>query len=531
MRNMPGFALCGSVAFRYIGLTTLIRMKSFFTFALLGLALVSQAQQTRFYKKYGLTTNYLVRHGGDYLTTSNDGLLKIDPQGNPLWAKSYSFGSSFTANVYANNVIATADGGSLTAFQLMNNNMDFYGALLKTDSLGNVQWTKILLPPPIGFYTYISKTFQAQNGDYLVCAIADKGLLMRLNSIGDTIWTRKFDFPQGGNLQPNSLFETAGNDIVVGGYFNNFSSGVYNPFLVRFTASGQLIHARTFDSPLFSTNWASMQPLGNGDILLMAGSMQGYCHARLGASDLPVWVKTYGIPNVTFDPSTDVVENPSGDLVFLAYSHTYSYNGHGQPFMFSTDGSGNTVHWKYVYNIDSTGGKTLANKLERAYDGGYIFGATGIPAIIKTDSWGNMGCINEEVSMSIGTLSLTVDSTISLYPGDKLINGNASASILSPVVTTVCSSFSEVSVAEHTSGTMAVFPNPAQGHWQVTLPDAPFASALLYDCSGRVLGEIRPAPASGRSLIVSSEDFPSGVYFLLLKNENGETTGTAKLIK
>ncbi|MBK7377892.1 MAG: T9SS type A sorting domain-containing protein [Ignavibacteriales bacterium] len=118
-------------------------------------------------------------------------LIKIDSMGDTLWTRIF-VGSDDSD--YFESVSQTSDGGYIVTGTIANPTSGVAGDLwlLKTDSLGNVEWEKI--------YDYNNEydigysVQQTIDGGYIVCGSGewdiDYGWIIRTNEFGDTLWTK-----------------------------------------------------------------------------------------------------------------------------------------------------------------------------------------------------------------------------------------------------------------------------------------------------------------------------------------------------
>jgi len=171
-------------------------------------------------------------------STSNDGdvpgnngatdywIVKLNSAGDTLWTKTY--GGSGEDRSY--DMIQTADGGYILAGVTNSNDGDVSGNngmldywIVKLDTMGDIQWQKTL-GGTSNDYAYSIR--QAIDGEYIVVGIleysdGDKDFwLVKLNSLGDTVWTKTL----GGTSWdvPKSIQQTTdGGYIVAGGTDSN----------------------------------------------------------------------------------------------------------------------------------------------------------------------------------------------------------------------------------------------------------------------------------------------------------------------
>jgi len=139
-------------------------------------------------------------------------LIKTDMNGDSLWSKTY------TSAGYppGNSVQQTTDGGYI----LLGNGM----TLVKTDSTGTVQWSQ---------YFYYGdgdgkSVQQTTDGGYIACG----SQLVKTDSLGDTLWTKK--------INGNSVRQTTD-----GGYIITGGNGI-NIHLIKTDGNGYTKWSKTF---------------------------------------------------------------------------------------------------------------------------------------------------------------------------------------------------------------------------------------------------------------------------------------------
>jgi hypothetical protein len=129
---------------------------------------------------------------GNSVSNSNDaGLIKINKNGNLLWAKYYGG----TGDDGGYSVISTSDGGYAFAGYTKSfgaGNKDAY--LVKVDINGNHQWSKTFGNTSSDAFRHID---QLIDGSYILSGYAylsgNSIIGLKLDINGDTLWTKKYD--------------------------------------------------------------------------------------------------------------------------------------------------------------------------------------------------------------------------------------------------------------------------------------------------------------------------------------------------
>lgn len=145
---------------------------------------------------------------GRNANSSNDNgifLLKINGNGDKLWNKLYP-GS---INFYKQSIIKTSDGNYLIAC-FENSKIK----LIKIDESGITIWSNLCVPGSAGSITETSE------GDFLIVGKelvldGDRPMLLKVDADGNLLWTKTYAQFLGSGF--NSVFETAGHNIMIGG--------------------------------------------------------------------------------------------------------------------------------------------------------------------------------------------------------------------------------------------------------------------------------------------------------------------------
>jgi len=170
-------------------------------------------------------------------------LMKTDSMGDSLWTHTYG-GSADRA---AFDVHQTSDRG----YVLVGFN-PFYGAaeidiyLVKTDSMGNRQWTRSYGGPGEDYAVSVRQTGDsgyiiAGSTEYLIADI----YVIKTDSLGDTLWTRTYGGPVGESA--SSIRQTSDGGYIIAGMTTSFGAVNSDMYLVKINAQGDtlwtLVHA------------------------------------------------------------------------------------------------------------------------------------------------------------------------------------------------------------------------------------------------------------------------------------------------
>lgn len=159
-------------------------------------------------------------------------LVKLNSAGYPLWSRTYG-GDSPDA---AMSVQQTSDGGFVISgwtASFGTGPADVY--LLKTDSAGYIQWTRIYGGPASDVGQSVR---QVSEGGYVIAgwtgsfgAGAHDIWVIRTDALGDTLWTRLYGAQNDDAAY--SVQETQDGGYIVAGYTESFGAGESDVYLIK----------------------------------------------------------------------------------------------------------------------------------------------------------------------------------------------------------------------------------------------------------------------------------------------------------
>jgi hypothetical protein len=427
-------------------------------------------------------------------------LLKTDANGNIQWAKTYG-GTDYD---WASSVQQTSDGGYIVA----GHTASFGGIfLIKTDANGNVQWAKTYG----GIYDEASSVQQTSDGGYIVAGhTASFGgiFLIKTDANGNVQWAKTY----GGTYwdYAYSIQQTSDGGYIVAGYTSSFGAGDWDIFLVKTDASGNIQWAKTYGGTDEDRAYSVQQTSDGGYIVAVwtysfgAGVYDAFL-VKTDASGNIQWAKTYGGTNDDFAYS--VQQTSDGGYILAGYTNSFGA-GADDFFLIKTDTNGNVI-WAKTYGGT---GWDEASSVQQTSDGGYIVaGYTGSFGVgwgdiflIKTDANGNIGScsIVQNVSLTVTTPSLTVAT-----PSPSVSSVSPTVNSVSPTVTSPTLTVSEpcpLSISEFCQITSGII-TPYKGGIKVSGYGE--FEVKVYNVSGGVVKSVK-----GKNEV--KIELSRGVYFV-----------------
>jgi len=209
-------------------------------------------------------------------------LLKIDANGDSVWAKTY--GGTDSESGWS--VRETSGGGYIIVGQTMSfgaGDKDVY--IIKTDSLGDSLWARFyggadddrafsVQQTSDGGYIMTGRTFSFGSGGADI-------YLLKTDEYGDTIWTRTYGGL--GNDEGNSVVESSDSGYVIAGYTFSFTSGSNEVYLFKTSVDGESVWAETYGGSGDDIG-SSVQETSDGNYIIA-----GYT-SSFGAGSLDVYL-------------------------------------------------------------------------------------------------------------------------------------------------------------------------------------------------------------------------------------------------
>ena len=372
-------------------------------------------------------------------------LVKADSAGDTLWTRTYGGGG----DDWSFSVQQTTDGGYIVAgytHSFGDGSYDVY--LIKTNSSGDILWTRTYGGND---YDVARSLQQTTDGGYIVAGftgllIDDSDVyLLKTDSLGDILWTRSYG---GSNLDGGySVQQTTDGGYIVAGETESFGAGDPDIYLLKTDSTGDTLWSRTYGGSL--SEWAqSVQQTTDGGYIV-AGitgipfhDFDVYVIKTDGSGDT-LWSRTYG--GGGDDRGFSVQQTTDGGYIVTGYTSSFGA-GFYDVYLIKTDASGDTLWTRTYGGSGSENGFSVQQTTDEGYivvGGTYSFGAGDYDVMLtKVDSLGNT-CIGEFVSSTMHSVSCTVTSPTTVITSPATIVTSPTWTVTSPAteVTTVCITF------------------------------------------------------------------------------------------
>lgn len=326
--------------------------------------------------------------------------LPVNAQGSytppdMVWSKTYG-GTNFE---YAYSIIQTSDGGYALAGSTNSSGAGASdGWLVKTDSLGNQLW---------------NKTYGGTNDDCFRCVVqtSDGGYvltgytrssgagvydywLVKTDANGNIIWSNMYG---GTNADyAFSVIQTNDGSYTIGGHTYSFGAGNNDFWLVKTDTNGNMVWNKTYGGTKYDYAYSLVQASDGG--YLLGGETNSYGNGnydaylvKTDASGNLQWDKTIG--GIAYDDLQSIVQTNDDGFAFVGYTNSSGAGGYDY-WLVKTDVDGNKM-WEKTYGGTNS---DYGFKITKTIEGG--FALTGYSNsvgagyfdvwLVKTDANGNM---------------------------------------------------------------------------------------------------------------------------------------------
>ena len=187
-----------------------------------------------------------ITHDDGYIIVKNVfALIKTDSLGNVQWEKFYDIhpGTHYWYDV-ASWVEQTIDGGyTITGHASYLGTNPFDICLIKTNSIGDILWSKIYEE---GIDEYASSVQQTTDGHYLIAGTTESygagesdAWLIKADALGNKVWSQ----PYGGRYDDFGAFVrlTSDGSYLLGGTTDSFSPNRYDAWLLKLNSDGVIL--------------------------------------------------------------------------------------------------------------------------------------------------------------------------------------------------------------------------------------------------------------------------------------------------
>jgi len=222
---------------------------------------------------------YVAGYSVEYGSDRNHSLLKIDPNGNTLWLRTLNGTSTSGSPDEAYGIAIDASGFIYVGGFLKNSGVSYDIVLAKYNSIGDTIWTRKY------DYSLVSgsdKAFQLAldaQGNIFLTGRSDSdpsinsntdAITLKYNSVGTLVWVQRYNGVANGSDQTRQIkVSAAGNIYVAGRTFNGSNNDV---LLIKYSNSGVQQWIKTYDGG--GSDEAISMEIDNAENIVITGFTQ-----------------------------------------------------------------------------------------------------------------------------------------------------------------------------------------------------------------------------------------------------------------
>jgi len=300
-------------------------------------------------------------------------VLKLDPDGNDLWHKTYGGDDSEAADT----IIQTSDNGYVVVgYKYISATGRMDGWIMKLDSKGNEEWQKTYGGDKDDVAISIQQT---HDGGYIVAgrtwslgAVGSDAWILKLNPNGDMKWQKTYGGK--GHDVANCIVQTSDGGYIVTGDTTSFNVKQTDAWILKLNSDGEKQWQETYGGDSYDVAH-SILPISAGGYIV-AGNTNSFGAGgsdiwllKLNAKGKLLWQKTYGGSDEDLANSVWLTDE-GGYIVAGKTSSFGSKQADGWILKLDSEGK---VQWEKIYGTDAF---DLANFAQQTSDGGYIISGT-----------------------------------------------------------------------------------------------------------------------------------------------------------
>jgi hypothetical protein len=375
-------------------------------------------------------SNYVIAGSTGSFGTNNADvyLFKTDSLGNIIWSKIIG-GSNLEG---ANDIIEANDSTYFLCGYTNSKGAGGYdGYLIRTDSAGNKTWETTVGGNDWDFLYSLTKTsdgnYAAVGETYSFGGGNNDGLLVKFNDT-DTLWTKWFGGANNEILR--SVINTLDGGLMLLGETSSYGAGMRDVWLIKTNINGDTIWTKTFGGIKDDWGNAVIQTADSG--FAIAGATysfnngdKDYYIIRTDKNGNMLWYQNYGLSGD--DEAMDIVERQNGNLTFVGNTRSIG-SGENEIHLVKVNSGGWFIDGPSFgsYNDDIASGLIQTNDASYAIIGSTENFSMGMYDVffIKTDSLGytnnfDVDTIHDPMSIN----NFIIQNKYIIYP-NPVVSGN-----------------------------------------------------------------------------------------------------------
>ncbi len=274
----------------------------------------------------------------------------------------------------------------------------FYGILCNYNNIQAQNWPLIYGD---SFHSLIKDLHETYDqGFYLTAFTYDNqginkfGWIIKTDINGNILWDKKFGVGNDRNWFSDS-FQTNDKGLVISGITNKYSTGDYDPLIIKLNTCGETEWCTAFICKDINFGTGVIQTKDDSYIGLLTYYGEGESYARISLVKMdqtgkPVWIQQLAQEDT-------LIYNEEGAYLYLTSDNNYLVSGHAYrpncyPFWIMTDTTGVQI-WDLFWNSgNGEAHQVIETDSGIFYSTSYAIGNNGIqsPVLFKFDKYSNL---------------------------------------------------------------------------------------------------------------------------------------------
>ncbi|MFH1321669.1 MAG: T9SS type A sorting domain-containing protein [Bacteroidota bacterium] len=258
--------------------------------------------------------------------------------------------------------------------------------------------------------------------------------LIKTDAYGDILWIRTYggaSYDACGSVQ-----QTLDGGYIIAGSTTSFGEGGMcamflcpDVYLIKTDANGDTLWTKTYGAGGLELGYSVLQTADGGYIVVgergnLGGASRDVYLIKTDSIGNVIWSKTYG--GTDYDGGYTIKETNDGGYIVSGYTTSFG-SGDKDIYLIKTDVNGDTLWTKVLGDsIDDSG------SAQQTIDGGYIIAGQknfSVPPyvsayLIKTDANGNSGCYQSNTNTIVSSITTVVGSGTMIDSG-VIVNNTA----------------------------------------------------------------------------------------------------------
>lgn len=322
------------------------------------------------------------------IITNNDyATVKYNLSGVQQWVKSYNGAANLSDG--ANAIAVDAAGNCFVTGGSVENSSQKDGTTLKYNATGTQQWINKYNGTGDNSDNGSAIAADASGNVYVAGYTFGNGIdrdicVMKINSIGDTAWVRKYDGSAGKTDQANAIAIDASGNVYITGYAKNTITG--NDYItIKYNSIGDTVWTKKYNGTGNGTDKAeAIYVDGSGNVYITGysdtdpsiASNDNYATIKYNSAGTQLWASFYNGSTNGSDRASGIVVDAAGNVFVTGKSFngidydfaTVKYNSSGVQQNIATYSGGNGDDVPNAIAIDASAniyltGQSVASNL------------------------------------------------------------------------------------------------------------------------------------------------------------------------